>query len=58
MWEGVPVSITVSAGIAAVDAGDHIDLDTLIKRADRALYAAKANGRNRVECWSGDLDAA
>jgi len=58
MWEDVPVSITVSAGIAAVDAGEHIDLDTLIKRADRALYAAKANGRNRVECWSGDRDAA
>lgn len=57
MCEGVPVTVTISAGIAAVDAGDSIDLDTLIKRADRALYAAKANGRNRVECWNGDRDA-
>jgi diguanylate cyclase (GGDEF)-like protein len=56
--EGVSIACTVSAGIAAIDEGETIDLDTLIKRADRALYAAKANGRNRVECWSGDRDAS
>jgi diguanylate cyclase (GGDEF)-like protein/PAS domain S-box-containing protein len=58
MCEGVPVGFTVSAGIAAIEEGETIDLDTLIKRADRALYAAKSKGRNRVETWSGDLDAA
>jgi diguanylate cyclase (GGDEF)-like protein/PAS domain S-box-containing protein len=58
MCDGVPVACTVSAGIAAIDEGETIDLDTLVKRADRALYAAKANGRNRVECWHGDRDAA
>jgi diguanylate cyclase (GGDEF)-like protein len=58
LCEGVRISYTVSAGIAAIGAGESIDLDTLIKRADHALYAAKANGRNRVECWNGDRDAA
>jgi diguanylate cyclase (GGDEF)-like protein/PAS domain S-box-containing protein len=57
MCDGVPIAYTVSAGIAAIDEGETVDLDTLIKRADQALYAAKANGRNRVECWNGEPDA-
>jgi diguanylate cyclase (GGDEF)-like protein len=58
LCEGETISYTVSAGIAAIGAGESIDLDTLIKRADQALYAAKANGRNCVECWNGVRDAA
>ena len=45
------LSITVSMGLASLDRGfdkTHT-LDTLIKSADVALYAAKAAGRNRVE---------
>jgi len=48
--DGVPISYTVSAGVAGMEAGD-AGLDDLLKRADSAMYAAKANGRNRVECW-------
>jgi diguanylate cyclase (GGDEF)-like protein len=42
------VSITVSIGIAVLDPM-HDDMQSLLHRADSALYRAKANGRNRVE---------
>lgn len=41
-------SITISMGIAWYQ-GDS-SFDAVVKRADEALYAAKHNGRNRVEC--------
>ena len=52
--DGIQVRYTVSAGVASMDnaAGS---IDDLLKRADVALYPAKANGRNRVECWSAGI---
>ena len=44
--EGEPLSVTVSIGVAELAAGE--TLDSLISRADAALYAAKQDGRNRV----------
>ena len=41
----IPYPITASAGLSAVQSGD--TLGTAMKRADRALYAAKEGGRNR-----------
>jgi diguanylate cyclase (GGDEF)-like protein len=41
-----PLDMTVSVGVAGLDAGD--DLESLLARADRALYRAKQDGRNRV----------
>ena len=38
---------TVSLGIASTEAFGY-DLDTLMRRADMAVYAAKRQGRNRV----------
>jgi diguanylate cyclase (GGDEF)-like protein len=41
-------SITISAGVTALSQTDS-NVDSLIKRADMALYKAKHEGRNRVE---------
>jgi diguanylate cyclase (GGDEF)-like protein/PAS domain S-box-containing protein len=54
--DGGPVTYTVSAGVATMD-DDANTLEALMKRADQALYAAKARGRNRVDCWCDGLDA-
>lgn len=43
------IDLTVSIGVAVISALDGNHEDALI-RADKALYRAKANGRNRVEC--------
>ncbi len=44
---GDPLRATASVGLASAAA--NFALDELVARADKALYAAKARGRNRVE---------
>ena len=46
-FKGEPVTITVSMGVAQFQAGERSDL--ALKRADEALYRAKAAGRNQVQ---------
>lgn len=46
-FKGQPVTITVSAGLAAFDGAEAAD--GVFERADQALYKAKREGRNRVE---------
>ena len=46
--------LTVSIGVAGFPA-DARDLDELIQRADQALYAAKAAGRDRVRLYAPEL---
>jgi len=41
------LKFTISIGISELDIGDKA-IDTLLKRADEALYIAKEQGRNRV----------
>ena len=47
---GAAGKITCSFGVAELSAGD--SAETLVARADSALYRAKINGRNRVELAS------
>jgi len=45
-FRGAPVSVTISCGITELREGD--EADEVFDRADRALYQAKSDGRNRV----------
>jgi Diguanylate cyclase, GGDEF domain len=49
---GEPVPVTVSIGVAALDAGSSRELTELLAAADAALYRAKASGRNQVQMIS------
>jgi diguanylate cyclase len=44
-----PVQISASFGVTLLD--PDVPVETAIDRADRAMYAAKAAGRNRVMVW-------
>jgi diguanylate cyclase (GGDEF)-like protein len=41
------LNVTVSIGVSRKD-GNTLELETLIARADQAMYIAKHKGRNRV----------
>lgn len=50
-WAGLTISVTASIGVASYAGGAHgqpVHSPDLIHRADEALYAAKAAGRDRV----------
>ncbi len=51
MVNGVPVHVTISAGVSIAERGE--GFDQLYFAADHALYAAKAGGRNRIVLAEG-----
>jgi len=51
------IRVTASLGIATVETPQDTP-QTLFKRADNALYAAKRDGRNRIVADAADADAA
>lgn len=42
--------VTISVGVAALDESC-VNIDILVDHADRAMYAAKKSGKNRVVAW-------
>lgn len=47
--DGRIIHYTVSFGVSSLDPASPVDVETLMKQADKALYQAKEKGRNRVE---------
>ena len=45
---GAPITVTISVGVALARGTDPISPEELLKEADRSLYKAKQQGRNRV----------
>ena len=51
--EGTSVKVTVSIGVGSLTRGQG-EKSELIRKADNALYAAKAKWKDRVEVWEED----
>jgi diguanylate cyclase (GGDEF)-like protein/PAS domain S-box-containing protein len=54
-FDGHSIGVTVSIGIASLTSSDTQAMEAVV-RADRALYAAKHEGRNAVRRWSTGAD--
>jgi diguanylate cyclase (GGDEF)-like protein len=54
--DGVPVAVTISVGTATFPLHGTTQ-DELVMAADRALYAAKCKGRNRIDVGPDDAEA-
>src|SRR3954452_17232820 len=53
---GEPVHVNVSVGLVVAGAGS-MSVDELLRRADFAMYAAKRNGKSRMEQFDATADA-
>jgi len=51
-----PLHLTVSIGVASLVPSDGMACQDLVRRADEALYAAKAGGRNQVQIWRPEVE--
>ncbi len=54
MGKAIELPVTASFGIANIPS-DAVESDTLIQRADKALYVAKASGKNTVKLYSDNM---
>ena len=53
-YDGIPLRITVSGGVASRLEHNPDNMDLFISMADRALYTSKNEGRNRVTLFGPD----
>jgi diguanylate cyclase (GGDEF)-like protein len=56
LFEGVQVPVSVSVGVCTSSAEEQLDTEALLRRADDALYRAKARGRHCFHVFALDAD--
>jgi diguanylate cyclase (GGDEF)-like protein len=56
-YEGKPIALTVSIGVACFPDSEFDSPDALVIAADRALYSAKDHGRNRVVLYQPGMES-
>jgi diguanylate cyclase (GGDEF)-like protein len=54
--DGRVVSVRASLGVAGTIPGEEFSLERLVEGADKALYMAKAAGRDLVKIYPNDLE--
>ncbi|UFN48730.1 EAL domain-containing protein [Roseomonas sp. OT10] len=57
-FDGRPVAMSVSLGVATLAPGQDGDEDTLLRKADLALFRAKSEGRSRIRFFEPQMEAA
>ena len=54
-WEVPLPQVTISLGVFTFNQDSNLDTTDILRRADEALYASKARGRNRCTLWEPGL---
>jgi len=54
-WDTPLPQVTISLGIYSFDQNSGVDVNTIIRRADDALYTSKQQGRNRCTAWHSGI---